>query len=285
MKKTNMNQSGEDCTTQVQSENIVVNNFEEGINLAFNLTIQDNRIIAQEKAKAKYNAYINLFLPLVEKYNLGNLFTDPEYQMLFNSTAKTVIRTERPLDYIILSGLLVKRSKSNDIEIKTSISKAVEVVDRISDDGLLVLTIMSVFDPFIINEENKTEKTENVFLKEFDDFFTHLLSDNNLPKNSNWYDNLEINNLIRISDVFVMSNLCEYLYSRYKKMHKVTCTEETEHKNIFNNLYNNCISLKKLEVWWNKNLSEKGFYVNSVGEIIGEVNADITLSVLTNDYK
>lgn len=65
--------------------------------------------------------------------------------------AQKVAATERSVDYDLLSELLVHRiEKGNDRHTRTGIHRAVEIVEDISNEALLGLTVVHSLNSFIL---------------------------------------------------------------------------------------------------------------------------------------
>lgn len=96
-------------------------------------------------ANSRVTEFENRLLPKMDAVE-GALeaFADPNFQLLLVQAQKTAASTERPADYDLLSELLIHRFQKGDNRIaRAGISRAVEIVDKISDDSLLGLTVFS----------------------------------------------------------------------------------------------------------------------------------------------
>ena len=93
----------------------------------------------------------NRLIPKMEAVNDGlKAFADPSFQLLLVDAQKTAAATERSVDYDLLSELLVHRiEKGNDRHVRTGIHRAVEIVEDISNEALLGLTIIHSLNSFI----------------------------------------------------------------------------------------------------------------------------------------
>ena len=146
--------------------------------------------IAQERAGRLNDSLVK---NLVEEHAL-NAFSDPGFQMLFIEAQKRAASTERESDYDLLSELMLHRFKNGqDRSIRIGVSRAVEIVDQIPDDALEALTIFHSVNTFVPGSGNMGNG-----LNLLDDLFGKIITDN-LPKNLEWLDDLDVLDAIRIS--------------------------------------------------------------------------------------
>ncbi|WP_201132276.1 LPO_1073/Vpar_1526 family protein [Geobacter anodireducens] len=76
-------------------------------------------------------------------------FADPSFQLLLVKAQKAAASTERPADYDLLSELLIHRfQKGENRTTRAGVSRAVEIVDEISDEALLGLTVSHAISSF-----------------------------------------------------------------------------------------------------------------------------------------
>ena len=136
------------------------------------------------------------------------VFADPSFQLLLVEAQKTAASTERPADYDLLSELLVHRFQNGtDRNIRAGITRAVEIVDEISDEALLGLT---VFHAVICIEPVTGVIQEGLDI--LNDLFGKLIYAT-LPNGNKWLDHLDILSTIRITN-FVRLPKMEDHYSK-----------------------------------------------------------------------
>lgn len=96
-------------------------------------------------------------------------FADPGFQLLLIDAQKSAAATERYVDYDLLSELLVHRiEKGNDRHIRTGIHRAVEIVEDISDEALLGLTVahsLKFFVPIALDIKYALDILDDLFGK------------------------------------------------------------------------------------------------------------------------
>ena len=156
---------------------------------------QDYTREALEVANARVAEFEKSLMPKMERVD-GALeaFADPSFQLLLVDAQKAAASTERPVDYDLLSELLVHRFKKDNSRIaKAGISLAVDIVDKISDEALLGLTVFHAVDSFlpVTGDIDKGLDTLN-------DLFGKIIY-GELPLGYEWLDHLEILNAIRLS--------------------------------------------------------------------------------------
>jgi hypothetical protein len=193
-------QKGGDNSQQIQAGTVVVNNgiseervraiFDEKIEMALYECSTEAKNIAAERIE-QFKAD---FIPKLVKANMVEELKDPSVQMLLIEAQKAAASTERPVDYSLLSELLIHRiNKGFDRHARAGISKAVEIVDTISDEALLGLTVahsVQYFVPVAGNISQGISILENLFNK---------VVYAPLSVGVEWIDHLDVLNAIRIN--------------------------------------------------------------------------------------
>lgn len=217
MEKAKKIQKARDNAAQIQTEVI---NFHIGITEERARDIFDERIAialsnhsseAQEIAKNRIKIFEDDLLPKIIKQNLLGHLKDPSIQMVLIDAQKTAAQTERDIDYSLLSELLIHRmQKGNDNSYtKTGINRAVGIIDEISDEALLAVTIAHAISTFFpttgsIKEGLKTLDSE---------LFNYILYDK-LPQNNDWIEQLDILDAIRINSLGSLKKLEQWYPSQ-----------------------------------------------------------------------
>jgi len=136
-------------------------------------------------------------------------FADPSFQLLLFEAQKTAASTERPADYDLLSELLFHRfQKGNNRNVRAGISLAVDIVDKVSDEALLGLTVAHAVAQFFPISGNCQHG-----LNALNDLFGKLFY-GDLPAGQEWIDHLDILNAIRLNSFVSMKKTREY-YSNF----------------------------------------------------------------------
>lgn len=150
---------------------------------------------ARETAMKRVQQFTDELIPKMQKVeNVLNAFAEPAFQFLLTEAQKTAAKTEHPADYEILAELLIRRIKTgSNRNVHAGISRAIEIVDEVSDEALLGLTtsfLMEYFTPIsgIISKG----------LNDFNKVFQSLIY-GDLPIDSEWIENLEVLRAVRIS--------------------------------------------------------------------------------------
>lgn len=148
---------------------------------------------ALEVAGSRINEFENKLMEKMEKVD-GALqaFSDPSFQLLLHEAQRTAAATERPVDYDVLSELLIQRfQKGEDRVARTGIGRAVEIVDKISNDALLGLTVAHVIGRLISVSGDFSEG-----LNFLNDHFGKIIH-SQLPSGSEWVEHLDILDALR----------------------------------------------------------------------------------------
>lgn len=185
-------QKAKDNAIQLQIDKIEVGMNEEQLknilDLEFQNMIKEASIIAHDEAQKRLNDYSKEIIPKIVKYEIYQAFSDPSIQMFLRDTEKSAICSQRKMDYEMLSELLVYRVQSDeDYLTKAAISKAVDIINNISEDALFGLSILFLINS-IMPESSRVEEG----MKIINDVYHKLLNNNSLPTNHKWLDNLEI---------------------------------------------------------------------------------------------
>ena len=138
-------QTGGEGSTNVQAERIVMHvgiDEKRAREIYQEMHLQLRKEYTQEAlniANARVSQFEHSLMPKMEQVN-GALeaFADPSFQLLLLEAQKTAASTERREDYDLLSELLIHRFQKGENRItRAGISRAVEIVDKISDEALL----------------------------------------------------------------------------------------------------------------------------------------------------
>lgn len=198
--------------TQIQVEKIEYNNslsletVTQIVKNEITIALNENSLVAEEKANTRLTEFSNVFLPKLIKSNLLECFCEPSIQFFFRNVEKTAMCTDSKHCYQILSEILVHRvNKKDDFTIVAATNKAIEVADKISDDALLFLTIFLCIDGFIPNSGDIKQG-----LKTLDGLYENILRDKPIPFNEHIIDNLEIVDAIRRQDFLTHKKFDEF---------------------------------------------------------------------------
>lgn len=164
---------------------------------------------ALEIAKSRVSEFENRLMPKMDEVD-GALeaFADPSFQLLLVEAQKTAASTERPADYDLLAELLIHRFKKGENRItRAGINRAVEIVDEISDDALLGLTVFHSVTFFSPASGDVMQG-----LRTLNDLFGTMIY-GNLPIGNDWLDHLDILDAVRISSIGSINKI-DKIYSQ-----------------------------------------------------------------------
>ena len=206
-------QKSGDNSQQIQAQSVTIINS--GINekrareICQEVSLQLKERYTQdaiEIANARVSEFENRLLPkMCAVEGALEAFADPGFQLLLLEAQKRAASTERPADYDLLSELLIHRFQKGSNRItRSAISRAVEIVDEISDEALLGLTVLHVISRFSPGSRSVHEG-----LDFWNDSFGRLLYAT-LPIGKDWLDHLDILDTIRIDDTNVLKKIDEF---------------------------------------------------------------------------
>lgn len=173
------------------------------------MILQLRREYSQEAldiANTRVTEFENRLMPKMEEVK-GALeaFADPSFQLLLSEAQKTAASTERPADYDLLSELLLHRFlKGENRFIRAGINRAVEIVDEISDDALLGLTVFHALSSFV-----PLSGDIHAGLDVLDSLFGKLFY-GTLPVGKDWLDHLDLLDAVRMNSFGSVKNIQTY---------------------------------------------------------------------------
>lgn len=144
------------------------------------------------------------FIPKIIKENLVNSLKDPSIQILLVNAQKSAASTEQQSDYALLSELLIHRmKKGEDRYIRSGVSGAVKIVDEVSDEALLGLTVL-----YSINfTPNSLGILKGIGV--LNQLCSSILY-SELPQGDQWLEQLDLLRAVRISDISRLKSLEDY---------------------------------------------------------------------------
>jgi hypothetical protein len=190
---------------------------------------------ALEVANSRVTEFENSLVPKMEEVD-GALeaFADPSFQLLLVEAQKTAAATERPADYDLLSELLIHRIQKGENRVaRAGINRAVEIVDNISDDALLGLTVSHAISTFF-----PASGDINQGLDVLDDLFGKLFY-GVLPTGKDWLDHLDILDASRLNSVGSMKKIQQFYPEMLAGYIEVGIEKESENYNQAVEILNN----------------------------------------------
>lgn len=224
-------QKAGDNSQQIQIHNLTIGIdekrareiYDEKYNIAKTSFTEEALKIANERVKELENRLI----PKMEAIDNGlKAFADPSFQLLLVEAQKSAAATERKADYDLLSELLVHRiEKGNDRHVRTGVHRAVEIVEDISDEALLALTVVHSVNSFIV-----TLPDVNQALDILNDLFGKIMY-SELPENHDWIEHLDILDAVRISQFGKFNSIDDIYTSKQNGIAVVGIKKDSEEHN------------------------------------------------------
>lgn len=134
-------------------------------------------------------------LPKMIAYdNTLKFFADPDFQFTLRQAQISAASSERESDYEMLSELLLHRVKqSGNRERGLGIRKAIEVVNQITDEALIGLTMVYVISKFF-----PISQDIQIGLSVLNDLYGKILDNQKLPQGEDWMEHLDLLSAIRL---------------------------------------------------------------------------------------
>ena len=233
--------------------------------------------------------FANVFIPRLEKVENGfQAFADPEFQLELRKAQISSACTDKEADYELLSELLIHRVKNNDNRrVKASITKAVEIVDKIDDDSLTSLTVVySILQLFPLSGEIKNGfKTL--------DRLMNSVADTELPQDFKWISYLDILDVLRTTSFGKFKKLSVYYYDTLSGYTAVGIRKESEEyqkaKDILNEAKMNIgvlVDHELLDGYVRLPIPEKGNYQGmSLARIVPNTNIVFPVKIEKRDIE
>lgn len=209
---SNQSQKGGDSSTNIQAQHMVVHvgidekrarEIYQEMNLQLRMDYSQEALNTANSRVAEFEK--RLMPKMVQVEGALEAFADPSFQLLLVEAQKTAASTERPEDYDLLSELLMHRFLKGENRIaRAGISLAVGIVDKVSDEALLGLTVIHAVNQFIPRSGNIHQG-----LDVLNDLFGKIFY-NKLPTGDAWLDHLELLNAVRINPSGNLKKIAQY---------------------------------------------------------------------------
>jgi len=228
--KNKKTQKARDNSNLTQIEQVIVGIDEkrvrEVVDEKLDVALKEFTSEAFDVAKGRSEEFNSSLIKRMVDEKALTAFTDPSFQILLIEAQKTAASSERKHDYNLLSELMVHRfKKGSDRVVRAGITRAVEIVDQISNEALLAITVyhsLSYFTPVAGNLNKGLEILDNLFGK--------IIYDT-LPTNDEWLDHLDILDAVRISSFGSTKLLEDYWYELFDGYIKKGIKRESEEYN------------------------------------------------------
>lgn len=209
-------QKGGDGSANIQTQQMVVNiGIDEKrareIYQEMNMQLRhDYSREAFDIAKSRVAEFESKLMPKMSQVNGAmEAFADPGFQLLLVEAQKKAASTERSSDYDLLSELLIHRfQKDKNRIVRAGISLAVEIVDKISDEALLGLTVAHAVKTFVPTSGDVCRG-----LDVLNDLFGKIIY-GELPAGDTWLDHLDILDAVRLNPLGGLKKIEQYYPER-----------------------------------------------------------------------
>lgn len=208
-------QEAGDNSQQIQAGTVIINS---GIDEKRAREIVDEKLHeviggytqeAREIAKERIDIFANDLIPKLVKNNLLEELKDPSIQILLSEAQKSAASTERMPDYELLSELLIHRVKNGlNRNIRAGINRAVKIVDEITDESLLGITVFYSALQWLPISGNLYEG-----LNTLNTLFGKIIYET-LPRGSEWIEHLDVLDVIRINSFGSLKKIEEFYPER-----------------------------------------------------------------------
>lgn len=168
-------------------------------------------IMARDVAMERLNNYTKTLLPKLVKNEILSAFSEPDFQFAYKSSQKTAMCTERKADYEMLSELLIHKFNNKDnYTVSATVEKAIDEVNHISKDSLMILTVLFSLRAYSPNSEIASKGIDAL-----EELYKKLLNNFELPETTEWIDNLEVINAIRVNTFTTSKKLDDYFCEKF----------------------------------------------------------------------
>lgn len=155
-----------------------------------------------------------------------SFFGDPAFQFTLRQAQISAASSDRESDYEMLSKLLLHRiEQGNNLNRRLGVCKAIEIVNQVTEEALVGLTMV-----YVVAKFTPVSNDVNEGLSVLDKLYRNIIGGNELPVNDSWMENLDLLSAIRLGvrslnkfkkfEEFIPSKLSKYLVSGIKENSK-----------------------------------------------------------------
>ena len=194
-------QKGGDESTNIQAEHMVLNlgiDEKRAREIFQEMQLQVRSDFTQDAynlANERVQELEDRLMPKMQEVDGAlSAFADPSFQFLLVEAQKAAASTERLVDYDLLSQLLIHRfQKGENRGTRAGINRAVKIVEEVSDEGLLGLTVAHAIVVFSPAGGGVLQGLDTL-----NDLFGRLISEK-LPVGTDWIDHLDLLGAVRFN--------------------------------------------------------------------------------------
>lgn len=227
MEITKQSQTAGDNSTQMQA-GVINNNYTiiQGIDEARARSIWKEELAiarqewtqeAQKTVCDRVSKLEEIVIPKMLEYDKTlSFFADPAFQFLLRKAQITAASSERETDYDMLADLLLHRlEQGENREQRLGITKAIEIVDQISEEAVLGLSLCYATLHLIPNAVDLHEG-----LSAHNELLEKIIGNKELPIGSRWIEHLDLLSVVRITpkslgSFMKLSELKAQVFSKY----------------------------------------------------------------------
>lgn len=155
-----------------------------------------------------------------------SFFGDPAFQFTLRQAQISAASSDRESDYEMLSKLLLHRiEQGNNLNRRLGVCKAIEIVNQVTEEALIGLTMV-----YVVSKFTPVSNDVNEGLSALDALYGRIIESNKLPIDESWMENLDLLSAIRLGvhslnkfkkfEEFIPSQLSKYLVSGIDKNSK-----------------------------------------------------------------
>lgn len=298
MEISRQSQNAGDNSTQMQAGTINNNYFTTvtGIDEARARSIcQEEYAIARQNwtseaaaiADSRVHQLENKLMPKMIAYdNTLKVFADPDFQFTLRQAQISAASSERETDYEMLSELLLHRVEQNgNRERVLGIRKAIEIVNQVTDEALIGLTMVYVVTKFF-----PVSSDIHIGLSVLDDLYGKIIDNQRLPQGDNWMEHLDLLSAVRLGTkgINTFKKLEEYVPLHLSNYLVSGIEENSEQYQKIKNEFEKCsLPLNCLVPY---PLKQNYVYLNLTGKIedmviTKELNGGIKLEMKLNEQQ
>ena len=164
--------------------------------------ISESQLIAEKRVSEFKSELLTAF---ANKPETMDALREPACVDSLELAAKSATRSDAHRDKELLSQLVIRRFEHpNDRHVATGVNRAIEVVDLLTDDELLGLTVY-----YAVNKYLPVSGVVSEGLMVLDNLFGKLIT-GDLPSGQNWIENLDIHDALRFSQFSTLKPLADY---------------------------------------------------------------------------
>ena len=123
-----------------------------------------------------------------------SFFGDPAFQFTLRQAQISAASSDRESDYEMLSKLLLHRiEQGNNLDRRLGVCKAIEIVNQVTEEALVGLTMV-----YVVTKFTPVSNDVNEGLSVLDKLYGNIMGGKELPVDDSWMENLDLLSTIRL---------------------------------------------------------------------------------------